>query len=256
MERVELSGGLDYEENVEDRMRELSQEIGIQLQLHNYSPPPKKSFVLNLASLHEETHRESLQHVIKSLEITKSMNLGKYAVHAGFYMPILTSELGKMIKKRDLFDREQCMSVFVDVIRSLYQQYGPSLYVENNVISTQNFEQYGENPLMLTCAREYFELKEAIPELQLLLDLAHLKVSCRTLGLTFEEEVSLLIDETDYLHLSGNDGLTDSNMGIEKASDIYNVLADADLTGRTITLEVYSGTEDLERSYALINELI
>ena len=55
------------------------------------------------------------------------------------------------------------------------------------------------NPLLLTDVQSYKELKKF--NFNLLLDLAHLKVSCRSLNLDFIQQANYLINETDYIHL-------------------------------------------------------
>lgn len=253
-ERVELTGGISYQPDVFEAIRKVESELQIEIQLHNYSPPPLKDFVLNLASLEDETFHNSVRHIKDALKYSKD-RCYKYAVHAGFYIPVLTSELGQLIKKRELFNKDQSNERFINALRRLYTGNEDCLYVENNVVSAANYNEYGKNPFMLTCASEYFELKKELPQMRLLLDLAHLKVSCQTLGLSFTNELTALIGETDYLHLSENDGLEDTNQGLVEDSEMYEFLKTQDLVGKTITLEVYSGIEDLDRSYQIINKL-
>lgn len=253
---VELTGGIAYLEEVSPEIQKFLATPGHKFQFHNYSPPPRQGFVLNLSSLDPETFDRSLEHARKTLELTKAMRLEKYAVHAGFFIPIEMNELGKTIKKRALYDKTEAYKKFVSTVNTLYEQEPERLYIENNVVSAANFKEYGENPFMLTCAQEYFELKAAVPGLKLLLDLAHLKVSCHTLGLNFEEEARTLCELTDYIHISDNNGLADSNQGVQPDSDMHRLLRQLPLSGKTITLEVYSGIEDLDTTYQLIKELI
>ena len=252
---IELTGGIKFTSDIYDTIENLATTESINVQLHNYSPPVENDFVLNIASLDPVTFQRSYSHVQSTLNLVEKLGLGKYAVHAGFYIPIETNELGKVIGKRDLYDQEHSYGQFVDTVNEFYSKYAKPLYIENNVVSNANYHEYQKNPFMLTCADEYFELKERIPQLKLLLDLAHLKVSCNTLGLSFHEEVFRLINETDYLHISDNDGLTDSNQGLVKESEMYEILKNAPLGSKTITLEVYSGEEDLRRSFQLVNHL-
>lgn len=253
---VELTGGLDYALRNIDDIKNLSRQNNLNIQLHNYSPPAEYDFVLNLASLDQQTYDQSLSHVQDVLKFSVDSRLGKYAVHAGFYIPIHSNELGKLISKRELYDKETSYERFVSTVNLLYDLNEGDLYIENNVVSQANFNEYGENPFMLTCADEYFELKQRVPELRLLLDFAHLKVSCNTLGLSFEDEIMRLIDETDYVHISDNDGLSDLNKGLEKDSQMYDILKMSKLSTKVITLEIYSGIDDLRRSYQLVKELI
>ena len=252
---IELTGGIRFEPEIESLLESLKTNKSVSIRFHNYSPPVEKDFVLNLASLNPDTYQRSLAHVQSTLKMSRRLGFDKYAVHAGFYIPVEAEELGKLIKKRSLFDKKVAYDQFVNTVNQLYSEYSDILYIENNVISIANFAEYQENPFMLTCADDYFELKERIPQLRVLLDFAHLKVSCHTLGLSFEKEVLRLINETDYVHISDNDGLADSNQGLSEDSEMYEILKNVDLGMKTITLEVYSGVKDLERSYHLVRQL-
>ncbi len=58
-QNIELSGGTEYYENFERDLIELKGEYNLNYRCHNYFPPPKKPFVLNLASLNDETFQMS-----------------------------------------------------------------------------------------------------------------------------------------------------------------------------------------------------
>ncbi len=58
--------------------------FGLNLTIHNYFPPPKQQFVLNLSSPDEDTRQKSVAHVIQSIELAKTLNAKIYSVHAGF----------------------------------------------------------------------------------------------------------------------------------------------------------------------------
>ena len=82
-----------------------------------------------------------------------------------------------------------------------------------------------------------------------MLDLAHLKVSCNTLNLDFVAQSNQLIQGTDYLHVSGNDGLSDQNHGINEDENILNFLKNKSLSDKTLTIEVYNGLDSIRSSY-------
>ena len=78
------------------------------------------------------------------------------------------------------------------------------IYIENNVISKKNFDFFsGHCPFLLCNSDDFCELKKQF-EFKILLDVGHLKVSSSTFNLNFEDELNLLIEKTDYLHLSNN----------------------------------------------------
>jgi len=132
-----------------------------------------------------------------------------------------------------------------------------TLFIENNVLSDLNFKNFsGKNPFLLTSFSDYKRLKKQEPSLKLLLDIAHLKVSCKSLKLDFFKQLESLLEEADYLHLSDNNSLADENLKISSDSDFLAVLKNhkQSLSSKEITLEVYKSLDDVAKTIeSLIN---
>lgn len=254
---IELSGGTELYEDLESDLLEIKNKFKLNYRCHNYFPPPPKHFVLNLASLDEEVFNMSKEHVKRALALSEQLGCEKYGVHAGFLINISTAEIGKSIQKKDLFDRRKALESFIKAIGDLSRNSQVKLYIENNVISAQNFKNYEEiNPLLLTCHKDFLELKERL-KFNLLLDVAHLKVSCKSLGLNLEGELGAMLRESDYIHLSDNDGTKDSNDSFDRGQ-IFDILSENRnlLKGKDFTLEVYSGKEQIIKSYENLESLV
>jgi sugar phosphate isomerase/epimerase len=149
------------------------------------------------------------------------------------------------------------MKKFSENFLRLQQEAGaePELYLENNVVSETNLRNFGNaDPFFLTSSEGYSELENKM-KFSLLLDLAHLKVSCNSLRKDFKSEFTALANLTDYIHVSDNDGRSDTNGPFEKNSEMYKLLSACRNKGKTFTLEVYSGKKDLKRSYENLSEL-
>jgi sugar phosphate isomerase/epimerase len=253
---IELSGGTEYYSNLEEDLINLQETYNIKFLLHNYFPPPKEHFVLNLASNNNTIRDNSLKHIQKALLLSEKLGADKYGIHAGFLIDPDKNELGKKIDKKTLIPEELGKSNFMKGLAQIKNtNRSTKLYVENNVLSEQNFKNYGCNPFMLTHKDAFLELKKNI-EFNLLLDVAHLKVSCKSMGLNFIHELKFLSSQTDYLHISDNDGLSDSNLEIKKNSELFNVLQECDLRNKTISLEIYSGLNRIVESIELIRPLV
>lgn len=248
---IELSGGTNlYEEYVEDLL-DLKEKYNLNYLAHNYFPPPKKSFMLNIASLNDELFEKSVDHCLKAINLCKILGSKKYGVHAGFLIDFSPNEAGKKIAFRKINDRGSAIDRLSLAWKKITKAANNEvdLYIENNVYSKINYETYrGDNPFLLTDYDSYLELKEKI-NFKVLLDLAHLKVSCNTLNLDFSTQSNKLFQYTDYLHVSGNDGLSDQNYGIEDDASISSFFENKDLTDKTLTLEVYSGQDSIRESY-------
>jgi len=247
---IELSGGTQPYAALESDLLGLQKEYGLSYLCHNYFPPPPQPFVINLASLDDQTANLSIQHLKRGIDLSHKLGAKKFGFHAGFLMDIPLNELGQSIARKELFNREEAMDRFAVNLEVLTAYAGSlRLYVENNVVSSVNLRNYGGvNPLFVTDADGYGELQKR-SGCRLLLDVAHLKVSCVSLGLDFSAQLDQLISVTDYIHVSDNDGLTDSNGKLVHGSDLYSSLGRHSLNGKTFTLEVYSGLDDLKSSF-------
>ncbi len=257
---IELSGGTKPYPDLEEELIELRTSLGLDLQLHNYFPPPDEPFVFNLSSEDPVIHAASMAHARKAIALSRELGARRYGMHAGFRFDPRPAELGRAMGTRALQSAEEATRRFFDSLAELAGECGNlRLYVENNVLSERNRQEWkGENPLLLCSAAEW---REWAPELDrlgvgLLLDLAHLKVSAASLDLDFEAEAAELLQASDYWHVSDNDGRSDSNGPLQEGGMIHRALKACDRRPQCITLEVYSGLEELRRSRDSLRTLL
>lgn len=215
----ELSGGT-YSPTMHENLLELKERATFQV--HNYFPPPVQPFVFNLASSNPDISQISINHVKAAVRLAVELNRPIYSFHAGFLLDPQPKELGKRIPARPLFDRKEALSLFLERVNSLAdyaRKYGVKLLIENNVVSANNYAEFGDNPLLMTSADEAATIMENTPSnVGLLIDVAHLKVSANTLDfdpVTMLETVDRWIEA---YHLSDNDGLSDSNEAVRDDS--------------------------------------
>ncbi len=256
-QNIELSGGTEYYDNFESDLLELKDKYNLNYRCHNYFPPPKKHFVLNLASLNDNTFNLSFNHLKKVIALSDRLGADKFAFHAGFFIDIRLSEIGKKLSRDILFDKKEAIERFCDAYSTIKKQANNvSLFIENNVFSKTNAETYsGENPFMMTNFAEYKSLKKKI-DFNLLLDIAHLKVSVKTLGLNWEDEFKNMLSVSNYIHVSDNDGLHDLNNEISKSSSLFSILKQSDTKNKDFTLEVYDGIDAIKSSYEILSEVV
>lgn len=255
---IELSGGTKPYDGWLEELQALKVQFDLSYRCHNYFPPPRENFVMNL-SADGEVLQQTLAQVRWCLQVSQQLQADKLGIHAGFRMQPKVRELGVQIEQRELLATEVAQQRMFANLRALSEDAracGVQLYVENNVFSAANQQSFGgENPFLLTHAGEYhqYQQQQAFP---LLLDVAHLKVSCHSLGLDFASQLHTLLAHTDYLHISDNDGLRDSNQTLREDSELYGLLCQNDLSGKTVTLEVYGSLEDINRSHAAMVSLL
>ena len=254
---IELSGGTSLYENFERDLLDLQQKYGLNFLCHNYFPPPLEHFVLNLASLNDDVFTKSYNHIEESIRLSKILGASKFAFHAGFFIHVEPKEIGKKISKSVLFDKTKSIQRFIDSYKKLQDYAGDlKLYIENNVYSSSNFRSFnGKEIFMLTNVDDYDELKSQI-DFNFLLDVAHLKVSSKTLELDFLPQLRRLYGLTDYIHVSDNDSLHDNNDPISLESEFMDTFKHESSSHKTYTLEVYSSIEKIRESHDLLENTI
>tara|TARA_B110000438_G_scaffold252757_1_gene257979 strand:+ start:488 stop:1339 length:852 start_codon:yes stop_codon:yes gene_type:complete len=255
-DRIELSGGTEFYDNYKKDLISLKSEYDLNYVLHNYFPPPKDHFVLNLASLDDKVFNQTLEHYKRAIELSELLNAERYGLHAGFLIDPHVAELGKKISKDNLYDRQKCIERFCFGYNKLLDFSDKvKIYIENNVFSYKNSLNFPSNPFLVTDYNTYLELNKFI-NFPILLDMAHLKVSCNTLGLDFVNETKKIIPLSDYIHISDNDGKSDSNQHIQEKTDLTNILTSSELENKTFTLEIYSGIQKVKDSYNILNSIL
>lgn len=252
---IELSGGTEYDKEIVSNLRRLQESYKLKFMAHNYFPPPKEDFVLNLASLNDNIYNKSMEHCKRAIDLSVSVGAESYGMHAGFFINIATDQLGKRIRKSELFDKEKATERFCKGFTELKSFAGNiDLYIENNVFSEANHEEYPDsNPFMLTCYDEYMELKQMLG-FNLLLDVAHLKVSAHTLGLDFDSELSNMAMKSDYWHLSDNNTLADENKKLE--DNLLRKLEKLPFRPKQATIEIYDNIDVVLGSYQKAKEVL
>lgn len=257
LRNIELSGGTNYYTDLIDDLIRLKEEHNLNYLVHNYFPPPKEPFILNLASLNEKTHQQSVNHAKKAIDLCKAIGANKYGVHAGFFFDPQLRQIGKKMDRVKLADSSMAIDLFCETYSMLKAYAGDiELYIENNVLSAANYKSFsGSNPFMLTNFKDYTDLKERI-DFKMILDVAHLFVSCITLQLKFEEELKAFAPVVDYIHISDNDGTADTNNAIGKGTAIDLGLKKLCSREKTITLEIYDGIDRVIESYQQIRKII
>lgn len=247
---IELSGGSDFIPNCTSELLNLKKRYNLNFLVHNYFPPPKQHFILNLASLDDYIWKKTIQFMKNALDTAEILGSPVYGIHAGFYVNPNTDEIGKKFKKHEIFDKKKAIIRFAEGFNILqdYNNNRLKLYIENNVLSLENYNSYNDNPFMLTTYEEFEELKKII-NFSLLFDVGHYKVTANSLQKEFYTTTYKWAKECEYIHISDNNGKKDMNLLPETDSFIYNFLSQTKKTHKYVTLETYSSIETLKKFY-------
>jgi sugar phosphate isomerase/epimerase len=216
---IEFSSGMPYREDMEV----IFLNAPIKKYAHNYFPAPKIPFVLNLASANRDIRETSIRHCIHGLELSKKAGAPFFSAHAGFCVDPHPDELGRKLALTNSFDRDEHWKIFkrsLQLICEEAEKMQMKFLIENNVLASVNVHPNGSNPLLCCDADEMLLVLKEVnhPDLGLLIDTAHLKVSSNTLHFDLKEAVGKLKNNIGCIHHSDNDGSFDTN---EKMDNSY-----------------------------------
>ena len=239
---IELSGTL-YHDEIISNLCKLKDKINFQI--HNYFPPPKKPFVLNLASEDVEISKMTIEHIEHAIGCCQKLNSKFYSFHAGFLCDIKVSELGKKVEKKILQDRKKSIDLFIERVLKISQKAkdaGVQIMIENNVLSKKNKIEFEGNPFLMCNSEECIKIINNTPDnVKLLLDVAHLKVSSNSLNFDPIEFIKKCNHIIGGYHLSDNNGMSDTNEPFTEASWFWNhIKTDSDY----YSIEVYNQSNE------------
>ena len=135
---IEFSGG-KFIKNFNEKIKFYKDNT----QIHNYFPPPKKPFVLNLSSKNKTISSRSIKFVKKNIINSKKIGSKFYSFHAGFRIDPNFKDLGKQINRGMLITKKEALNIFykrVIELSKFAKKYGIKLFIENNVISKKKFK--------------------------------------------------------------------------------------------------------------------
>lgn len=216
---IELSGGSHINEKQINKIRLLNKNK-TKIRIHNYFPPPKSKFVINLASQDKIIIKKSLQQLKKSILLAKKLNNTYFSFHAGFRFDPKPKQLGKKFKKISLLNKNDSENIFLKNLVKLNffaKKNNVKLLIENNVINKKNHKIFKGNPLLLTNPTDIINFFKKTPKnVGFLLDVGHLKVSSVSENFKLEEAIMKLNKITNGYHLSDNNGKEDQNKNFTK----------------------------------------
>ena len=235
---IELSGGAYSKKNLSQILKF---EKKINFRLHNYFPPPKLPFVLNLASSNQKILNKTMTHIFNSIDLASKIKSKYYSFHAGFLLDPQVDRLGKKFDISKLQNRKNCLNNFqnnVLKIADYAKSKNISILIENNVVTKKNFILFNKNPFLLSNPLEIAKFFYKAPKnVKLLMDVGHLKVSANTEKFSKIDALKKLNPFVGCYHFSENDSISDTNRPFNKKSwFLKHIKKNLDY----YTIEVYS----------------
>lgn len=208
---IEFSSGLPYREDME----RIYLDCPVRRVPHNYFPAPEIPFVLNLASADDRIRERSIQHCIHGMELARNSGASFFSAHAGFCIDPAPDQLGNSLPVTEIPDREHSKKRFLGSLQKILEiarKLDVGFLAENNVIAPFNYNN-SINPLLCCDSDEIEWVCRAVNDdhFGILLDTAHLKVSCNTLQKDLIGETIRILPFVKGIHHSDNDGKRDTN---------------------------------------------
>lgn len=222
---------------------------GYRFCLHNYFPPPERSFVLNLAAATPDERAKCHALIDGARRIATAVGSPVYGLHAGYLARATETETGAFAfaDTDDPYDEALDRAVaFVNAIAPAFAAAGVTLLLENLFPARKR-----RHSLFCTLA-EIDEFMARVPEsVGLLLDLGHLNVAANLLRFDrarfLDQLLDRFADRLGEIHISENDGEKDDHLPLRPGSWQLGALADirrAGPAGRVHCLEARNATLD------------
>lgn len=248
--QIELSGGCRYAPGLLERLIAFKQAHPVQFLLHSYFPPPPDNFVLNFA----DTGQATRDFIERSMVFVTSLDVPYYSIHAGFRADFSSDSGGLLHQQSPKFFT---LDGIAENVRWFKSRWPEILLALENLYPNNGNTSCG----FMMSPDEIGEALELMPDIGLLLDLGHIKVSAHLMGFDYLAAVDRIFDQYGSrimeIHLSENDGTVDDHYPITDVSDQYRIvknradfIRDHDIK---VTIEAReTGGAELEASYHLM----
>ncbi len=251
---VELGSNHCFEKNY----YQICKKYNLNFLVHNYFPIPKKSFVVNIASLDKKIRKKSILHVKKCIRFTKSINSKLYTFHPGFVEDPLSSN--KNSKNYDFVWSESKKNTYQKVFKQMIISLKEiSLYAKkekvNIAIETEgSFKK--KDLLVMQKPMEFIELfRHFKPEdLGINLNIGHLNLASKAFSFSKVNFVKLLKNYIVAFEISHNNGVEDQHLPIKENQWYLKILKKSYLKNTLKILEFRNATiEQIKKSINILN---
>jgi sugar phosphate isomerase/epimerase len=221
---LEISGGLKFidEKKITDL---LEKNIDINFRFHNYFPIPKNPFVINLAS--KETCEKSISNILKGISYASKYGKKMFSFHAGLRFDPVVSSLGNTQLKYEIIKSNESYKLLEQSINKIYIEKVKDtiICIENNVVEEKNFHRENNKYIFSDLSDTDF-MKKLMKNynIKILLDVAHLKVSSKTLKFDPYKFIDEYKNSIHIAHLSDNNSINDEGKILKRDSWFWKSL--------------------------------
>ena len=220
---VELSSNIKYESGLENLIKKYKRNKNLRFLIHNYFPPAKNPFVLNLASNKSSILNLSRKFCLGCIDLCSELRISTYSVHAGFCFNAKPNKLGAKITELDRIPKSEAEKYYIESIQ-LISEYAKnrdvSIAIENNVVAPFNLIENKNILLLGATSEELLNIRGKVgcDNVYLLLDVGHCKVTANSMCFDANQFIKDLAPYTIAVHLNENNGCEDNNYRISHKS--------------------------------------
>jgi sugar phosphate isomerase/epimerase len=199
---------------------------GYKFTLHNYFPPPNKSFVLNIASDEDEVIASCKELINNALQLSIVANSKVYGIHAGYLSKAIAKENGmfEFNYEESSYSNSLDYSIkFINSISKNFEKNNVKLIIENL------FPSIARNSSLFCSLEQIDDLMKQVPQsVGLLLDLGHLNISSNIMKFSRDKFLDQFLKKYGHrlyeVHISENNGFKDEHRALEKESWQFDAL--------------------------------
>lgn len=229
LRHIELSSGVAPSANLLDTV--MANRRRFRFLVHNYFPPPRSPFLLNLASADEAVAQRSMALCRAAVDLCQALGAPFYSVHCGFTFDSADgSHLGNRSQMQlPRISMDAAMDYFIRRLSMLChyaESKGVMIAIENNAIASFGLID-GMNQLCLGADLESLTTifnTVNMDALRLLFDVGHAQVNQQTIGAEITDLFYAFQDRIVAMHVSDNDGFNDQNRPLTANSPLWALL--------------------------------
>lgn len=238
---IELTGGCSHDPHLLQKLLGFKKAHDIDLLLHSYFPAPPEHFVLNFA----DTGSQTRAFVCHAMEYVQTLGIPYYSIHAGFKKRFYSDSHGILHR---ISDRSFTLSEIKENVSWFRAQWPVTPLALENI-----YPNGGDTTcaFMMSCD-DICQALAFMPDICLLLDLGHLKVSAQLMGFDFHKAAHTIFSTYGTrileIHLSENHGEVDDHLPIDESSEQLRIIREwrTLITSQHINITLETRVSDID----------
>lgn len=225
---IELGSIHCFEKDIEDKLMDIKDDFNFLM--HNFFPPSKERFILNIASTDNSVRNRSLSFIKKSIDFALKIDTRIYTIHPGF----LVDPIGESKKSINYdFDFGDTGSLNFLQYNEYFKRFIESVNIIDDYIAEKNIKVAIETQgsfnkkdfMFFDKANDYcsFCRKNNSEKIGINLNLGHLNLASQAWGFDKNRVIEILGSKLIAVEISHNEGKEDEHRSL-KANTWYTAI--------------------------------